>query len=381
MRKLNPHELLTFLSDALEKDHQKVTQSVALRGAQVTYVLNRLRERFPEWSEAWKTIAPPKSGENRWIEYGLHAHDTFTQLREQLEKTPHAPNAEFRAWVEELDNVLLDIRRIIVQNLSKHPALRPHNLVSRLIEIEQEREQKELDLRLIQAQWNETHESIQHLSDERDQMKRAPEYYSWSRLEESFAFLTREKQQLNEEWVQIWKEVSPIFQQISDRAEISEKLENAQHRMLQLYLSSPLTTREKDANGRGLVMICSLAVDALEGKAKGKKKKEDEAARETLLRALESPIFVHYAEHVSAINQNLMFNRKERDAHPLYFRESHILNELSRLQRRAEELSQSREELKKETGALEKKYRETFNELNHMSRVSWGVEVDSAFIR
>ncbi len=305
--------------ELIRSDHEKVIKLLMLRVAQVKYVMNRTPLFSHENVSSLRSkIEPPSPGSgDALIQYALTMHELFVSSYKSLFE--HAPDAnENNSWLRELEETLLEMRRIVMQNLSKHPALRPYNLLTKLSEHVEKYEELGSEYTLLQTEKNRLLRESIFLNNEAEEHCSRTGYDTLTRLNSSFDKLVMEKRALNEHWMNHWNSLSVIFKCLAENEKASASWENAQHRMMHLYLTNPALTREKDAHGQGLVMILRLAVSALELDENVFVGLNKEDVHATILRALEDPLFVHYIEHVHALDVAIAANQNERDNHPLH---------------------------------------------------------------
>lgn len=358
MKPISVDEAHRVARQMLHVDHEKVVKLLTLRAAQVKYVLNRPEMREDENVESFRgALLPPVSqSEDALIQYGLTQHEDYTTLiRPKIEQ--HSPTVQKKqAWLNELEETFLEMRRIVMQNLSKHPALRPYNLLTKVQERLLEQRENNLHYHTLLQKKRMIEEDLQRADEDETSLKGEQGFETLQRLEESLNELVHEKRALDEHWMKCWSTLSVVFKRFMENEKAAEKLENAQYRMIQLYLSNPSITRDRDAHSKGLIMILRLVVSALEEGKKWFKDMSNEEVRTTVLSALEDPVFVNYQEHVHALDAAITRNQQERDARPLHhelilIRQKKLALELQH-ERAEEELFQivrAREQLEKNT--------------------------------
>jgi len=375
-------EARTRTHELVKNDHEKVVKLLMLRVAQVKYVMNR-SPLFSHESVAGlhAKMNPPSPGaEDALIQYALTMHEAFvTHYKPLLE---HAPGAhENSSWLRELEDTLLEMRRIVMQNLSKHPALRPYNLLTKLSEHIEKYEQLGSEYALLQGEKNRLARESIFLNHESEEYRSRPGFDTLTRLNVSFDKLLLEKRALNEHWMNTWQSLSVIFKCLTENENASASWENAQHRMMHLYLTNPALTREKDAHGQGLVMILRLAVSALELDENVFVGMNKEDVRDTILHALEDPLFVQYIEHVHALDAAIVANQHERDNHPLHRalmgvqqRENSILLNQEKTEEAIFNSIHARENIAKEIGVI-------WKEANHVCQTQLNFELDKIILQ
>lgn len=377
MKKISIDAAHTLARDLVRVDHEKVVKLLTLRAAQVKYVLNRTSLLSDETLLSMrKKLGPPVAGAgDALVQYALNMHETFVQnIRPQLERLTSARENE--KWRNELEETLLEMRRIVMQNLSKHPALRPYNLLTKLKEKMHEHEMHESEYALLVQRKATVTRDITLAERDADECKMQLGYDTLRRLDESLEKLVAEKRALNEYWMKCWLPLSEIFVRLTENEEAAEKLENAQHRMLQLYLSKPALTRERDAHGQGLVMILRLAVSALETKKKMFKGMTNEEVRTTLLNALENPLFVDFQEHMHALDAAISANQSERSMHPHYRILSDIQQRTTSWQREHEKVEEEIFKTVHQKETLNKEIQSIWNEANHACQAQLNLELE-----
>ncbi len=327
-------------SDLLAVDHEKVIKLLTLRAAQVKYLLNRTAEGEKSLDDHLREqlLPPVNQSGDALIQFGLSAHEKFTREIRPVLIRKALPSRENESWLNELDNVFLEMRRVVMQNLSKHPALRPHNLLTKLRDaLDQQKVFEQEYSELVQYKAGVSRHLIQV---DRDMAECClqPGFDTLRLLDESLEKLVVEKRARSETWMECWQPLREIFKRLAENENAAGELENAQHRMLHLYLSNPLLTRERDAHGLGLVMILRVAVSALETRKKMFKGMSNEDVRTTLLNALENPFFIHFQEQMHALDAAITANQHERSIHPHH-------RMLSELQQRANELLREHEKV------------------------------------
>lgn len=377
MKKATWEEAWQVAHDLVQVDHEKVIKLLTLRAAQIKYVLNR-SPLFEDEPLAFvrKKLEPPVSHSgDALVKYALSMHETFVQhIRPQLEQSAHAH--ENMRWLVELEETLLEMRRIVMQNLSKHPALRPYNLLTALKEKIAENDiQNSAYAQLLQRKAHVTRE-IMVCDRDAAECKAQPGYDTLRRLDESLEKLVAEKRALNEHWVTIWQSLGGIFKRLAENDEASKEWENSQHRMLHLYLTNPALTRDRDAHGQGLVMILRLAVSALESRKKWFKEMSNEEVNTILLNALENPLFVHFQEHMHALDAAIAANQNERSIHPHYRILAEIQNRTSGLQREHEKIEEEIFSIVQEKDSTRHSIQSIWNDANHACQAQLNMELE-----
>ncbi len=362
----------------LHVDHEKVVKLLTLRAAQVKYVLNRPEMRSDENVESFRdALLPPVSqNEDALIQYGLAQHEEFTTItRPRIEQ--HSSNAvQNKEWLNELEETFLEMRRIVMQNLSKHPALRPYNLLTKVQEQLHERQENNLHYRILLQKKRMMEEDLQRADEEEALLKSGQGFETLQRLEESLNELVNEKRALDDHWMKCWSTLSVVFKRFTENEKAAEKLENAQYRMIQLYLSNPSITRDRDAHSKGLIMILRLVVSALEEGKKWFKDMSNEDVRTTVLRALEDPVFVNYQEHVHALDAAISRNQEERDARPLHHELISLRQKKLALELQREHTDEELFQVVRAREAMDKTIHHAWNDAREACRAQLNMELE-----
>ncbi len=367
-----PHALQKA-EEWLKKDHERVTKLLALKGAQIKYVLHKLGETRVE-NEEMEKLVPPFHDEDALVQYGMNTYDYFVQtLRPQMEEET---NANTHEWMNELENAFLEMRRIVMQSLSKHPALRPYNYLTSLNQKMQEHESRVQTRARTQNEIMRFNRELIQTQAELNEMKEDQAYDTLKRLNETREKLGEEKRVLNDMWLSTWNELSKVFQRLANHEKISGEWENAQHRMVHLYLVNTLVTRDKDPHGKGLVMILQLAVNALEKEKKLFKDMSNEEAREILLNALENPLFVHFPEHYRAIDAAMGQNQHERFRNSAYKKKSSIERALVKSRSSLEKAAQDLVDIEQDIQSSQHQIEKEWTEANHVCKLNLGIELE-----
>jgi hypothetical protein len=377
MKKTTWKEAWQAAHDLVQVDHEKVIKLLTLRAAQIKYVLNR-SPLFEDEALVFvrKKIDPPVSSSgDALIQYGLSMHETFVQhIRPQLEQSAHARENE--KWRVELEETLLEMRRIVMRNLSKHPALRPYNLLTVLKEKVVENDNRNNSYaQLLQRKAIVTRE-IMACDRDAAECRAQPGFDTLRRLDESLEKLVAEKRALNEHWLAVWQSLGEIFKRLAENDEASKEWENSQHRMLHLYLTNPALTRDRDAHGQGLVMILRLAVSALESRKKLFSGMTNEEVNTILLNALENPLFVNFREHMHALDAAISGNQNERSIHPHYRILAEIQHRINGLQREHEKIDEEIFLISQEKDSLSNEIQSIWNDANHACQTQLNVELE-----
>ncbi len=369
MRVYSLEEGLRAAEQSLEKDRVRVTHALALRAAQVKHVVHRLLESLEDNAllsvkESLKNLLPPVTGETL-IEYALNSHAFFSQNVQHhfLASNPHA---------RELDDALLEMRRIVMQNLSKHAAMKPFQLLTNLQKeqemqraIMQTQEECEREIERDKRLAERVEEELQYLSAEKG-------YDTLRRLEESRNALLHQKKELVGAWMGVWNKIGLVLDELSQKTKTFQKMENAQLRVLQLYLANPSSAREKDGHGAGLLMLLRLSVDSLNEKKFPFSKERKEEMKKMVLEALENPFFSNYFEYVSDLDSVLEQNHQEYVSHPLYARRSKLEWEKQRVQRRVQEKMIELEKIRGEAMIGSKRVHQFFEEADAVCQLRLG---------
>ncbi len=363
-------------------DHEKVVKMLTLRAAQVKYVLNRTPLFDDQTLESVKKrIDPPVANAgDALIQYALSTHEEFLHSHKLLlERSTHARENE--KWLNELEETLLEMRRIVMQNLSKHPALRPYNLLTKLQDEVSDYEETGTEYAHLLQKKNSLSREIVLLERDAELCRTQPGFDTLRRLNESFDKLVSEKRALNDHWMHVWLSLSEIFKRLAENEDASQEWENAQHRMLHLYLTNPALTREKDVHGQGLVMILRLAVSALETRKKLFKGMNDEDVHTTLLNALENPLFVNYLEHMHALDAAISANQNERNNHPHHKILSDIQQRVSEVQRDHDKVDEEIFRLVQTKENRAKEIQSIWKEANHACQTQLCFELEQIILQ
>ena len=339
MESLDISEARALAEQKLDKDRERVIKIVGMRLSQVRHVLNQLQKedtihRTPEWMAHLKQMTPPMSDE-MILEYALNTHEYFTQHLAPF--TPRARDPAVMQWMAELEDTLADVRRIVVQNLSKHPAMKPYRALGLLIEEYANVRAAQHEREECVKEYTRLQHDLQRIHLEKADAQSQPGFATLTRLEESREELMAEKRAILEQWTANWQKVEPIFNRLLEKSKTFERLENAQLRMLQLYLANPVSARMKDPRGAGFLMLLRLAVDAIEEK-KVFHEEEREMAREQLLETIQNPSFSAFFERTFELDQAIEANLREYYAHPLHHLLTQIETEERVVQRKMNEV-------------------------------------------
>ncbi len=309
-----------FIENALEADRGKAVRVVGLQAAQVKYVVRKMQDvltlnESARWKEVLESFIPPMS-EDGLLSFAMSAHERFEQT-----VLPHAEEWSQRLnnqqWIFELEEALLGARRTVMQQLSKHPAMRPYQLFQQLRDVEVNVHSASAEEKAEWNAWKKAELELEEMVRAREERALAKDATTVQRLMTSRDALIRKRQEGIARWSEVWKEVHPVLEKLANNPKTFEKLENAQLRMLQLYLANVSSARAKDVHGAGLSMLLQWMVRSLEEK-NGLKLSERAEMRDALLRALENPTFVNYFEENAHLDTVIEANHRETVEHPAY---------------------------------------------------------------
>ncbi len=378
LQKITFSEACAFFSERLMKDQGKVIQSLALRAAQLKYVISCLTKHAQrvgddDLAQGLEKYSPPMS-EQKLLAYANTMHHEWTQKAVPLlqKKWGENPPEKICVWIQEAEDVLVDMRRITAQNLSKHPALKPHQLaesaaaeMNGLDEATHAKDAFETNL----LAWKNELDAAERA---RDELVMRKGFDSFSRLEESFQHLTREKTARTNAWLNVWGDVQPCLEYLNEHSEKFSEMENAQMRILQWYLASPLNAIQRDVHGAGIVMLLRFAVEALLEMSDSKK---TQTIRETLEKALEEESFVAYFEQMIQLDEAIRWNVRTYQEHELFPIKANWENKIIEAQKgihvSSVEMSHWEAEENNRMASLEKLKRE----LNELCEKNWGVVI------
>ncbi|MFH0969844.1 MAG: hypothetical protein V1776_00050 [Candidatus Diapherotrites archaeon] len=308
---------------ALEGDRHKAVKAVALQGAQIKFVIRKLQSQMHkednlEIVKGLESFIPPMN-EDLLLAYALSSPERFEKEMIPLLKAwgRRNPNSLIEKWIEEMEEALLIARRVVVQNLSKHPGMKPYHLFQRigdakeeLIDIERNVQENEDKIHRIERELKEAREEKEtHWSHPRAETLR--------RLLESREKLLQRKQEWIIGWNNAWEKIRPVLERMANHPETFERLENAQLRMLQLYLANPANARQRDVHGAGLLMLLQWMVRTLEEKISFSLA-ETADMRDALASALEDGIFTTFFEKNAELDHAIELNQQEYMELPLY---------------------------------------------------------------
>lgn len=321
--------------EKLDKDRERVIKLVGMRLSQVRHVLNQLQKeetvlRTPEWNAHLKQMTPPVSDE-MILEYALNTHEYFIQHLSPFGTRTRDPG--IIKWMMELEDTLADVRRVVVQNLSKHPAMKPYRALGLLLDEYSNAQHALHEREECVREYTRLQQDLQRTQGEKAHAQSQPGFKTLTRLEQSREELMGEKRAILEQWTLNWQKVEPIFNRLLEKSKTFEHLENAQLRTLQLYLANPISARMKDPRGAGFLMLLRLAVDAIEEK-KVFDEEEREMAREQLLETIQNPSFSAFFERTFELDQAIEANLREYYAHPLHHQLTQIETEERMIQRK-----------------------------------------------
>jgi hypothetical protein len=230
-----------------------------------------------------------------------------------------------------------------------------------------EREECAIEYAGLQHEW-------QRIQDAKHEAQSQPAFDTLVRLEESRESLMNEKRAILDQWVENWKRVEPIFNRLMEKSKTFERMENAQLRMLQLYLANPVSARMKDPRGAGFLMLLRLAVDAIEEK-KVFSPGEREMVRELLLEAMQNPSFSAFFERTFELDQAIEGNLREYYNHPLHHRLNQIESEGREVARKMQEVQSLGESVHAQYEEKRKSVARLVREADELCRNNLGVGI------
>ncbi len=372
MRKIEITEALSHAENSLDHDRVEVVKQVALRAAQIKYVISRLREWTPvqenvSLTHALDQLIPPMN-DDMLLAFALNAPESFTQgIQPLLEQALHQyPNESAEKGVRELEDALNGARRTVLQNLSKHPAMKPFRLLRELKSYAEG----------YQKVVNESQERLKKVEIARNEKRRVEE--EWTQLSTSLGFDTvtrllssqhemiEKKKRLSHEWLRVWKSVEPVLQNLQEKSERFRQMENAQARTLQLYLANPISARARDPHGAGLLMLIRLSVESLEQEGSDLSDVERMESRDALLECLQNAFFSEYFTYSEELDHTLEQNRRALDELPMNARRLSVESRSASLNQNVELLlnewdagEQKKEAYKSELKRIEKEANES----------------------
>lgn len=323
MQRLSIDEALSLAENSLDRDRVEVVRQVALRAAQIKYVISRLRTwpvvaENESLAQALERMIPPMN-DDMLLAFALNAPESFAQhIQPVLEREFQAhPDEHAEKWVHELEDALNGARRTVLQNLSKHPAMKPFRLLRELKEHVEEYQKVEYEsqerLKKVEMARNEK----RMVEDEWTSLSDSQGFDTITRLLESQQEMIEKKRRLSQEWLRVWKSVEPVLQNLQEKSARFRQMENAQARTLQLYLANPISARAKDPHGAGLLMLIRLSVESLEQEGSDLSDVERMESRDALLECLQNPLFSDYFTYSDELDHALEQNRLALDQMPL----------------------------------------------------------------
>jgi hypothetical protein len=351
------------------KETKKVAHAVALQSAKVKYAVNQLQILTMYQSESWvdsmvKELTPPMQ-EEKLLQYAQTANQTFEKkwsfLLDKLAEKNAKNSGKIKEYKKEIEETLENIRRMVVQNLSHHPANKPLILLEELDQTYlNQRDIKNESVR-IRQQISDLQNQISLLQEQIESLKQTPDYETVLKLAQSRESLLQKKKALETKWNASWEKISSVFYLLQEKTKTFEKMENAQMRWLQLYLANPLRARVRDPSGQALFMLLNLAAEALGEDDSKLSKEETERSRKTLIATLENNDLEDFFWKSNKLEVALNANAKEYFQHPLYAQETEwkrmqrgLVGEYQKIAYRKEQLSAKLEELNSAVNSLEK---------------------------
>ncbi|MEK6902434.1 MAG: hypothetical protein AABX02_02495, partial [archaeon] len=264
------------------------------------------------------TFNPPMN-DDLLLAFALNAPESFAQnvLGVVESELARHPNESAQKWVVELEDALNGSRRTVLQNLSKHPAMKPFRLLRELVERRNEYVRMQSE---SHARWK----NVEHARNEKGRLEE-----EWAALtqEQGFETLARllssreemveKKKRVSMEWLRVWKSVEPVLQNLQEKSARFRQMENAQARTLQLYLANPLSARGKDPHGAGVLMLIRLSVESLEQEGSDLSDVERMESRDVLLECLQNSFFADYFGYSEELDRALEQNGRALDEMPL----------------------------------------------------------------
>lgn len=378
-QKISFAEARAFFEERLAKDQGKVVQSLALRAAQVKHVVSRLAKHAEQMGDAelahvLESHLPPMS-EQKLLKYAAHTHQEWTEKIVPLLQRRWGENlpSSIQNWLTEAEEVLIDMRRITVQGLSKHPAVKPNELAENMADqmilrrqMMVARQSAERDAQLWENALVSAQQSLELLSQHRG-------FDTFTRLQESFHKLTQEKTARTHAWLETWSVVRPCLEYLNEHAPRFSEMENAQMRMLQWYLANPLNAVQRDVHGAGLVMLLRVAVDSLPEISNQEKREEISSVLEN---ALQEESFVLFFEQLIQLDEAIRWNVNAYQEHELFSVKVGLESKIAEAQRGIEEsLRVAAEHLQAEE-AISHVIEKLQKELNELCVKNWGVAVE-----
>lgn len=362
--------------EKLDKDRERVVKLVGMRLSQVRHVLNQLLKedaitRAPAWSAQLKQMIPPVSDE-MILEYALNTHEYFIQHIASFGTYTRDP--DIVKWTMELEDTLADVRRIVVQNLSKHPAMKPYHTLGLLLDEYANAQHALREREECVREYTRLQQDLQRIHLEKTEAQSQPGFDTLTRLEESREELMTEKRAILEQWTSNWQKIEPIFNRLLEKSKTFEDLENAQLRMLQLYLANPISARMKDPRGAGFLMLLRLAVEAIEEK-KVFHDEERERAREQLLETIQNPSFSAFFERTIELDSTIEANLREYYAHPLHHHLTQIETDERMIQRKMGEVQAIGEKVDAEYEEKQRTVQRLLREADEVCQNNMGIRI------
>ena len=378
-QKISFAEARAFFEERLSKDQGKVVQSLALRAAQVKHVVTRLARHAEQMGDAelaqlLEKHLPPMS-EQKLLKYAAHTHQEWSEKIVPLLQRRWGENVppQIQGWLAEADEVLIDMRRITVQGLSKHPAVKPNELAEMIAELFVQRNQMavarqsaERDAQLWENALMSAQQSLELLSQHRG-------FDTFMRLQESFHKLTQEKTARTQAWLETWERVRPCLEYLNEHVPRFQEMENAQMRMLQWYLANPLNAVQRDVHGAGLVMLLRMAVESLPEISNSEKREE---IRSVLENALEEESFILFFEQLIQLDEAIRWNVNAYQEHELFSMKVGLESKAAEAQRGIEESLRVAAKHLQEEEHLSHAAEKLKRELSELCVKNWGVVVE-----
>ena len=304
---------------------KKVSQSLALRTAQIKYLINRgLQSRWNEWTRVAAThpLFPPMQ-ENKVIDYALRAHALFqpTIYQEWLGKASRLSPQEqqaFVAWLSEWEEVLDEMRRMTVQNLSSMPEEKIAEELARIQQWDDERQaEKKKEIACMRAAQS-CRESAADTMTDINAMEQAHAFIPIRRGVEALHEWQAQKQSLEQEWMRNWEAIQPIMEILSNETLLLEKMELSAIQLLQNYVKNPWQARARDAHASGLKMLMEVAMHEVKKNEWPLPTAQMHEYARRLEKTREGKFFEYYFWKANEVESNGQVVRKELDSNPEY---------------------------------------------------------------
>lgn len=382
MQQRKVEEALAFAEESLDRDRVEVVKQVGLRAAQIKYVVSRLRgwegvRENESLAQELEKLNPPMN-DDLLLAFALNAPESFVQhIQPALERALATyPSDSAHESSRELEDALNGARRTVLQNLSKHPAMKPFRLLRELSEQTTEYQKMEYESQALLKKVEDARTEKRRVEEEWETLTQTQGFETLVRLLTSQHEMIEKKKRLAQEWLRVWKSIEPVLQNLQDKSARFRQMENAQARTLQLYLANPVSARAKDPHGAGLLMLIRLSVESLEQEGSDISDAERMESRDALLECLQNSFFADYFTYAEELDHALEQNRRALEESPLNARRIDIEHRGAAMEREAEAVLQEWEAWEQRKNGFKTELKRIEREANEACQLALGFKIE-----